>query len=126
MDIVLESVTTGVSGFQLTMQVADPSVATIESVVFPGYADPFTGFSFNSTTPPPPTALTTVTAVDLGQTIEPNSPTGYVLFTLQIKLLISGSQTSVTVSGIGRLNDASGADIPVAQPIPGSVTVDQP
>ena len=123
MDIVLENVTTGVSGFQLTVQVADPSVATIESIVFPAYNDPITGFSFNNAIPPPPTASTIVTAVDLGQAIEPGSPTGYVLFTLQIRLLSASSATSVTVSNVGKLNDDPGADI-VAQPIPGSVTVD--
>ena len=121
MKIVLENVTTGVSGFQLTMQVTNPSVATIESIDFPNYADPITFFSFTSTIPSPPTALTTVTAVDLGQAIEPGSPVGYVLFTLQIKLLTAGP-TSVTVS-VGKLNDDSGADILVAQPVPGSVTV---
>ena len=124
MDIVLENVTTGVSGFQLTMRVADPSVATIESVVYPDYADPITLFSFNSAIPLPPAPSTTVTAVDLGQAIEPDSvsPDGYVLFTLQIELLSAGT-TSVTVSSVGKLNDDSGADIVVAQPIPGSVTV---
>ena len=122
MELVLENVTTGVSGFQLTVQVADPSVATIESIVFPDYDDPITGFSFNSAIPPPPTTSTTVkiTAVDLGQAIEPDSPTGYVLLTLQIKLL-SESPTSVTVSSVGKLNDDSGADIDVVQIIPGSV-----
>ena len=124
MDIVLENVTTGVSGFQLTVRVVDPSVATIEGIVFnPGYVDPITGFSFNSTIPLPPASSTTVTAVDLGQAIEPGSSPGYVLFTLQIKLLTSASVTSVTVSSVGKLNDDSGADILVAQPIPGSVTV---
>ncbi len=122
MEVVLENVTTGVSGFQLTMQVADPSVATIESIVFRNYADPFTGFSFNSAIPVPPAESTTVTAVDLGQAIEPGSPIGYVLFTLQIKLLSAGA-TSVTVSSVVKLNDDSGADIVVAQSIPGSVTV---
>ncbi len=124
MDIVLENVTTGVSGFQLTVQVDNPSVATIESIVFPDYDDPITGFSFNSAIPLPP-ASTIVTAVDLGQAIEPDSPTGYILLTLQIKLL-SASTTSVTVSNIGKLNDDSGADIVIGQTIPGSVTVDQP
>ena len=124
MDIVLENVTTGVSGFQLTVEVADPTVATIENIIFPSYDDPITGFSFNSAIPPPPTASTTVTitAVDLGQAIEPEDPIGYVLFTLQIKLL-SASTTSVTVLGVGKLNDDPGADIVVAQRIPGSVTV---
>ena len=125
MDIVLENVTTGLSGFQLTVEVADPSVATIEGIVFPSYDDPITGFSFNSTIPPPPTTSTTVTitAVDLGQAIEPEDPDGYVLLTLWIKLL-SADTTSVTVSSIGKLNDDSGADIVVAQPVmPGSVTV---
>lgn len=122
MDIVLENVTTGVSGFQLTMQVADPSVAIIESIAFPSYDDPITGINFNSTIPLPPTASTTVTATDLGQAIEPDSPTGYVLFTLQIKLLRT-STTSVTVSKIGKLNDDFGADIDVVQIIAGSVTV---
>ena len=121
MYIVLENVTTGVSGFQLTVQVASSSVATIESIVFPKYADPI--ISFNSAIPPPPTASTTVTAVDLLQAIEPESPPGYVLFTLHIKLLSAGSTTSVTVSSIGKLNDDSGADIVVAQHIPGAVTV---
>ena len=121
MDVVLENVTTGVSGFQLTVQVADPSVATIESIDFPSYDDPITGFSLNSTIPPPPTESTTVTAVDLGAAIEPDSPTGYVLFTLQMKLLSAGA-TSVTVSGVGNLSDDFGADI-VAQRIPGSVSV---
>ena len=123
MKIVLENVTAGVSGFQLTVQVTDPSIATIESIKFPEYADPDTGFSFNSAIPPPPTPSTTVTAVDLGRAIEPNSPTGYVLFTLKIKLLLSGSKTSVTFSSVGKLDDDSGADIVVAQRIPGSVTV---
>ncbi len=124
MDIVLENVTTGLSGFQLTVHVADPSVATIESIVFPNYDDPITGFSFNSAIPLPPTTSTTVTitAVDLGQAIEPGSPTPYVLFTVQIKLLSPGT-TSVTVSSIGILNDDFGADIVVAQRVPGSVTV---
>ena len=122
MEIVLDNVTTGVSGFQLTVQVANPGVATIESIVFPNYADPITGFSFNSTIPSPPTASTTVTAVDLGQAIEPGPPTGYVLFTLQIKLLSAGT-TSVNVSNVEKLNDDVGADIVVAQRIPGSVTV---
>ncbi len=123
MDIVLENVTTGVSGFQLTMRVDDPSVATIEGIDFPDYADPITGFNFNSPLPPmPPTASTDVTAVDLGQAIEPGDPNGYVLFTVQITLLRSGT-TSVTVSSVGRLNDDFGADIGVGQPIPGSVTV---
>ena len=120
MNIVLENVTTGVSGFQLTIQVDNPSVAIIETIVFPSYRDPITGFSFNSAMPPPPTASTTVTAVDLGQAIEPDSPIGYVLFTLQIRLLSAGS-TSVTVSSVRKLNDDSGADIVVGQPIPGSV-----
>ncbi len=123
MDIVLENVTTGVSGFQLTVQVADPSVATIESIVYPDYADPITGFSFNRPISlPPTTASTDVTAADLGQVIEPDSPPGYVLFTLQINLLNAGT-TSVTVSRIGRLHDDSGADIVVGQTVPGSVTV---
>ena len=123
MDIVLQNVTTGVSGFVLTVQVADPSVATIESIVFPNYADPIPGLSFTGADPLPPTPSTTVTAVDLLQAIEPDSPPGYVLFTLKIKLL-SASTTSVTVSNIGKLNDDFGADIVVAQPIiPGSVTV---
>ncbi len=123
MDIVLENVTTGLSGFQLTVHVADPSVATIERIVFPNYADPLTFFSFNSTIPVPPAPSTTVTAVDLGQAIEPGDPGEYVLLTLQIELLSAGT-TSVTVSSIGKLNDDSGADIVVAQPIiPGSVTV---
>ena len=106
--------------------VADPSVATIEGIDFPNYDDPITGFSFTSAIPAPPTTSTTVTitAVDRGQAIEPeDDPRGYVLLTLQIKLL-SASTTSVTVSSIGKLNDDSGADIVVAQPIiPGSVTV---
>ena len=124
MDIVLENVTTGVSGFQLTVRVADPSVATIEGIVFnPGYVDPITGFSFNSTIPLPPASSTTVTAVDLGQAIEPGSSPEFVLFTLQIKLLISASTTSVTVSSVGKLNDDSGADIIVDQLVPGSVTI---
>ena len=123
MEIVLENVTTGVSGFQLTMQVADPSVAIVESVDFlPEYADPNTGFSFNSAIAQPP-ASTIVTAVDLGQAIEPAPPKGYVLFTLQIKLLLSARTTSIIVSSVGKLNDDLGADI-VAQPIPGSVAVD--
>ena len=121
MKIVLENVTTGVSGFQLTVQVTNPSVATIESIDFPNYADPITFFSFNSTIPLPPASSTSVTAVDLGQAIEPDSPTGYVLLTLQIRLL-SASTTSVTVS-IGKLNDDSGADIIVDQLVPGSVTI---
>ena len=125
MEIVLENVTTGISGFQLTMQVADPSVATIESIVFPNYHDPDTGFSFNSALPLPPAPSTTVTAVDLGQAIEPGPLTGYVLLTLQIKLLSPGT-TSVTVASVGLLNDDSGADIDVGQPIPGSATVNQP
>ena len=120
MEVVLENVTAGVSGFQLTIQVDDPSVATIDSVDFPDYADPITGFSFNSAIPLPPTASTTVTAVDLGQAIEPNSPTRYVLFTLQIRLL-STSTTSITVSSIVKLNDDVGADIDVVQIIAGSV-----
>ena len=50
MEIVLEKVTTGVSGFQLTMQVADPSVAIIESRLPTGF--------FDITTPSaPPTAI---------------------------------------------------------------------
>ncbi len=121
MEIVLENVTTGVSGFQLTMRVDDPSVATIEGIDFPDYADPITFFSFNSTIPLPPTVSTTITAVDLGQAIEPDSPTGYVLFTLQIRLLSVGT-TSVTVTSIGKLSDDSGADIVVGQTVPGSVT----
>ena len=120
MEIVLENVTTGISGFQLTMQVANPSVATIETIVFPGYADPLTGFSFTTTIPLPPAASTTVTVVDLGKAIQPGSPTGYVLFTLQIRLLSAGT-TSVTAS-VGQLNDDFGAEI-VAERIPGSVTV---
>ncbi len=122
MKIVLENVTTGISGFQLTIQVDNPSVAIIESIVFPNYAAP-TGFSFTSTIPSPPTASTTVTAVDLGAAIEPDSPSPYVLFTLQIKLLISASTTSVTVSSVGKLNDDSGADIILDQLVPGSVTI---
>ena len=123
MEIVLENVTTGLSGFQLTVRVTDPNVATIESIVFnPGYVDLITGFSFNSTIPSPPTASTTVTAVDLGAAIQPDSPRPYVLLTLNIRLLSAGT-TSVTVSNIGKLNDDSGADILVAQAIPGSVTV---
>ncbi len=124
MDVVLENVTTGLSGFQLTIEVTNPTVATIESIDFPSY-DPIPGLSFTDADPPPPTASTNVTAVDLLQAIEPDSPPGYVLFTLQIKLLVSGRQTSVTVSSIGRLNDDSGADI-VAQRVPGSVIVNQP
>ena len=123
MKIVLDNVTTGLSGFQLTIQVDNPSVAIIESIVFPSY-DPIPSLGFTKTDPSPPTASTEVTAVDLLQAIEPESPspTGYVLFTLQIRLLLSGSQTSVTVSSVGKLNDDSGADI-VAQRIPGSVIV---
>ena len=64
---------------------------------------------------------TSITA--LGAALEPDSLRPYVLFTLQINLLSSGT-TSVTVSNVGKLNDDSGADIVVAQRIPGSVIVD--
>ncbi len=105
-DIVLEDMITGVSGFQLPISIQDPGMAQITAVQFPDYSDPVTGFELATVTGVLPGSSITITVVDLsGRLQSPLAST--VLATLNVELLGAGS-TQIVVSESSRLDDDSG------------------
>jgi hypothetical protein len=103
-EVALYNVTTGVSGFSLEVQVADPALARIVDVQFPDYG-------LSSTDP--------ISAVDLNNVLEGAFSRG-VLATLVLELLSAG-ETSILIAPV-RIDDDTGSHID-AEIRPGSLVV---
>ncbi|MCZ6865993.1 MAG: hypothetical protein O7E55_01445 [Chloroflexi bacterium] len=105
-DIFLEDMTTGVSGFQLPVSIQDPAMARILDVQFPDYSDPVTGFELATVTGALPGSSITITVLDLSGRLQSPLPST-VLATLNIEFL-DARTTQIVVSESSRLDDDSG------------------
>lgn len=113
--IVLDSAPGGLSGYRITVGLSDPSVATITSVAFPGWA------SLKSSSAVPSGSIV-LQSVDLSQQV-PAGGASVLLATLTVKGTATGSTTIVITpdSSMG-VQDRNGNPYAVS-PIAGSVTV---
>jgi hypothetical protein len=112
MPIMLDSAPTGLSGVNLTVTVANGSVATINSIAFPAWA------TMNDASTLPGTTVTFI-ELDGGYAIQPGA-TGITLATLSIT---GGSTGTTTVTyTVNSMDDDSGAVFTPATTA-GSVTV---
>ena len=94
-DVVLENLTEGVSGFTLTVEVANPGIAVIDNIVFPEYCPIL--FCLNDPPPPltSPASSITISAADLVGVIEPGVDTA-ILVTLSVELLgVGGTEVRI-------------------------------
>ena len=102
-DVVLQNATSGVSGFDIEIEVTKSSVAEIDSVSLPAY-----GFVTQVTGIPGPSVK--VSAIDFNHLLEPRRvsalPSSDVLATLMVKLLSPGT-TDLNFTLI-RIDDESG------------------
>ena len=106
-NVILDSAPTGLSGYNITVSVTDPSVAKLASVTFAGWAT----LHDNGTLP---ASSCWIKAVDTAQMITPGS-TNVTFATFTIQGIQTGS-TSITL-GITAIDDFSGDVItPSVQP----------
>ena len=120
-DIVVENITNGVSGFTLTVEIVDPGVAIIDDIVFRPYCPPF--FCLNEFSPAPPASSITVSAADLAGVIEAGADTA-ILVTFDVELLGAGGTEVIILSGPELDDDPGNPMVPVL--ISGFVSVSGP
>jgi PKD repeat protein len=93
--LTLDKAPQGLSGFKIFLNVSDPSIAEIASVVYPN------GFGLSKTTPLPFTSGE-IKAMDLYGTTVPEGSTEILLATLNIRGLSPGTTTLIaTLSPLG-------------------------
>ena len=117
MNVTLDSAPTGLSGYDITISVADPSVANITGYSFPSWATLNSNTTF-------PSSQTRVVGVDLNDQVQAtNSPVTLGTVTLQ-GLKSGSSQVQITVNEID--DDAGNMVSPTVQPGTFSVIIAQP
>lgn len=116
--IVLDSAPGGLSGYQITVSLSNPSVATITAVAFPGWA------TLNSASELP-SGQVLLKAVDLSQQV-PAGGTNVVLATITVRGSAVGSTNiGITPDAALGVQDQSGNPYSVTTPA-GTVTVGTP
>lgn len=120
-DIVLENLLDGVSGFTLTVEIADPGIAIIDDVIFPNYCPIF--FCLNESSPAPPASTITITATDFENLIEPGADPA-TLVTLSVELLGVGDTEIAVLTG-HEIDDDPGSQM-APELISGSISVNGP
>jgi hypothetical protein len=105
-DILLDSAPDGISGFLITLSVADAEMCEITGITFPEWA----GLKGTS---PLPESVVAIQAVDIGDVIETNS-TGILLAQVSVTAKVAGS-TSLLIT-VTQLDDDSGN--PVMETVP--------
>ncbi|MGA2917879.1 beta strand repeat-containing protein [Methanoregula sp.] len=117
MNVTLDSASTGLSGYDITISAADPSVANITGYSFPSWATLNSNTTF-------PSSQTRVVGVDLNDQVQAtNGPVTLGTVTLQ-GLKSGSSQVQITVNEID--DDAGNMVSPTVQPGTFSVTIAQP
>jgi len=112
-DVVLGSVSDGISGFVFDLTVQNPTVARIQSVTLPAY-----GFQIVTGTPG---SSARVIVADVNEILQ-DQISSIVIATANIELLASGA-SQVVLSLIQLDSDFGGADlVPLTTVVPGSVT----
>ncbi len=105
-DILLDSAPNGISGYNITLSLADPELGQITAVSFPEWA----GLKGNS---PLPSSFVVIRAVDTGNLVERNI-TGILLAKVSVTSKKAGS-TSLLIS-VNQLDDDTGN--PVMETVP--------
>jgi hypothetical protein len=105
-DILLDSAPNGISGFIITLTIADPEIGEITGITFPEWA------ALRGTSPLPGSVVA-IQAVDTGNLVERNS-TGILLAQVSVTAKVAGS-TSLLIA-VNQLDDDTGN--PVMETVP--------
>lgn len=120
--VTLENATSGLSGFDMTAVITDPTVAEISGATFPPFGD--AGFDLSIATSTSPGTSLRVANVDLAGLVEPGATGQHELVTFDVVGILSGRSTTLELI-IRRIDDEVGNPIVATVQI-GTVTVEFP